>query len=332
MRKAVVTGAGGFIGGRLVEYLAESGWDVVAVGRPPAAGWSMPAVTTDLRRPGVLDKFLDAETVLFHLAASADVAGSVADPRQDFADTFETLFEALESARRTRCRLIYPSTASIFDSSNCLPVAETAYVRPSSPYGAAKAAGEAYCTAYHRAYGLDTRVARLFSAYGVGMTRFAIHDIIRKLQANPERIEILGDGNQVRDYLYIDDVVRGLVTIASCGAPGEDYNLASGEPVRIVDLAQLIARLMGYPDAEIAATGRSFPGDTPRWYADISKIQKIGFRPAVDLTEGLRRTIDWVLLDMWASDSRMDVVAETAPPTNGAGRHKVAVAQAGLAR
>lgn len=312
MRRAVVTGAGGFIGGRLVAYLAEAGWEVLGVGREPASGWAFPAATVDLQEPHALDEYLDKETVLFHMAASADVASSVADPRQDFGDTLLTLFEVLESARRTGCRLIYPSTASIFDPSNPMPVAETAYVRPSSPYGAAKVAGEAYCAAYYRSYGLDIRVARLFCAYGVGMTRFAIHDIIRKIQGGPGRIELLGDGKQVRDYLYIDDVVRGLVAIAARGLPGEDYNLASGEPVRIADLARTIARLMGQSQIEVVPTGQSFPGDTPRWYADITKIRGIGFRPEVGLEEGLRRTIDWVLLGMWSERSGDVIMAPSA--------------------
>jgi UDP-glucose 4-epimerase len=190
--------------------------------------------------------------------------------------------------------VIFPSTASIFDASNVLPLPERAFPRPSSPYAAGKLGGEAYCHAYHRCYGLDVRIARLFSVYGVGMFRFAIHDIVRKIQRNPDEVTILGDGTQVRDYLFIDDAVRGLVLIATSGEGGEEYNLASGVPVTLMDLTRRIAAVMGHPAIRIATTGRSFPGDTPRWYADISKIRALGFEPQVDLDAGLRATVAWL--------------------------------------
>ena len=290
-QKAVVTGGSGFIGQALVAHLRLGGWQVLAVDRQPFPDAAQPAMAADVAQPGALARVVDERTTIFHLAASADVAASVASPRRDFDNTFRGVFEVLEAARDVNCRVIFPSTASIFDASHQLPLPERAFPRPSSPYAAGKLGGEAYCHAYHRSYGLDVRIARLFSVYGPGMYRFAIHDLIRKIQANPEEIELLGDGTQVRDYLYIDDAVRGLEMIATQADPGEDYNLASGVPVRLCDLARTIAELMGRPNIRIVPTGRSFPGDTPRWFADISKIRRLGFEPRVDFRAGLQRTI-----------------------------------------
>jgi nucleoside-diphosphate-sugar epimerase len=84
------------------------------------------------------------------------------------------------------------------------------------------------------------------------------------------------------------------VTVASHGAAGEDYNVASGEPVRLIDLAREIATLMGAPAIRLMPTGQTFPGDTPRWYADMSKVRALGFEPTIPLEEGLRRTIAWM--------------------------------------
>jgi UDP-glucose 4-epimerase len=293
-RRAVVTGASGFIGSALVRHLRAEGWDVVAVDRKPSADTGQPERLADVARAGALDGLLDEDTVVFHMAASADVAASVANPRHDFDNTFRGVFEVLEAARHAGSRVVFPSTASIFDSSNPLPLSERAFPRPTSPYAAGKLGGEAYCHAYHRSYGVDVRIARLFSVYGVGMFRFAIHDIVRKIQRNHEELTILGDGTQVRDYLFIDDAVRGLTLVALAGSSGEEYNVASGEPVRLLDLARLIAELMGYPDIRICPTGRSFAGDTARWYADISKVRGLGFEPRVDLRSGLERTIAWL--------------------------------------
>ncbi len=293
-RRAVVTGASGFIGSALVRYLCANGWDVVSVDRKPSADGNQPGRLADVAQEGALAGLLDAHTVIFHMAASADVAASVANPRHDFDNTFRGVFEVLEAARHAGSRVVFPSTASIFDASNALPLSERAFPRPTSPYAAGKLGGEAYCHAYHRSYGVDVRIARLFSVYGVGMFRFAIHDIVRKIQQDHEDLAILGDGMQVRDYLFIDDAVRGLTMVATEGASGEEYNVASGEPVRLLDLARLIGELMGYPHIRIKPTGRSFPGDTARWYADISKVRGLGFEPGVDLRTGLERTIAWL--------------------------------------
>ena len=295
IKEAVVTGAAGFIGQALVKHLADEGTRVIAVDRLDAKLRDCEFRQLDITKRSALDDLLNEQTVLFHLAANASVEGSVVDPRNDFQENIYSLLEVFESARRKSCRVIFPSTASIFDSSNSLPLQEKAYVKPTSPYAAAKVAGEAYCAAYNRSFGLDVKIARMFSVYGNGMNRFAIHDLIRKIQNNKEHIELLGDGNQIRDYLYIDDVVRGLVIIANNGIPGEDYNLASGEDIKLSHLARKIAQLMGYPDIEIHPTGKSFPGDVPKWFADISKIRKIGFEPKISLEDGLKKTIDWLL-------------------------------------
>ncbi len=291
--RAIVTGASGFIGRALVLHLLKRNVEVIAVDCRPA---TLPCVShvIDLRAIGALDSLLDERSVVFHMAARADVGASVGDPRGDYESNIAAMFEILESVRNAGCRLVYPSTASVFDSMNELPLCETAYVRPTSPYAAGKAAGEAYCAAYYRSYNIDVRVARMFSVYGVGMNRFVIHDLIRKIQRDPRRIEIRGDGQQIRDYLYIDDAARGLVHIAEHGKAGQDYNLATGVPVRLLDLAHQIAVLMGHPEIAIVPSGEPSPGDVPKWYADISKIRHIGFTPQVSFDEGLLRTIRYL--------------------------------------
>jgi UDP-glucose 4-epimerase len=294
MGSIIVTGASGFIGQALTRHLAAAGARVLAVDRHPCPVAGVPSVELDVAARGALLAHVEEGTTIYHLAASADVAASVRDPRHDLTHTFAAMFEVLEAARQRGCRVIFPSTASVFDVGEPLPLVERAFPRPTSPYAAAKLSGEAYCYAYYRSYGVDVRVARLFSVYGVGMRRFAIHDLIRKIQRNPEELEVLGDGLQVRDYLYIDDAVRGLVTVATRGCAGDDYNVASGEPVRLLDLARLIACEMGFPAIRIVPTGKTFAGDTPRWYADTAKMRALGFTPLVPLREGLHRTVAWM--------------------------------------
>lgn len=295
IKRAVVTGAGGFIGQPLIRKLLSLDIETIAIDcQAPIAGLPVESYDVDIREVGALERFLTKETVLFHLAAEANVPKSVKNPRGDFEVNLAGFFEVLESARKSDCRVIFPSTGSVFDSDNTLPIDEKAFVRPSSPYGASKAAGEAYCAAYYRSYGLDVRIARLFSVYGEGMRRFAIHDLTRKMEQNSDEISILGDGSQIRDYLYIDDVIDGLLLIADRGVPGESYNLASGESTTILDLARAIAAQVGCPDITLKPTGVMQEGEVPMWYADITKIKKIGFEPKISLSKGLQQTIRWL--------------------------------------
>ena len=294
INKALVTGSSGFIGTALVKELIKRGIEVIAVDKNPSLIKGCKSVVLDITKDNVLDKYLCNDTVIFHLASKASVPGSVEEPVVDFHNTLYGMFQILESAKKNDCRVVFPSTASIFDVGSKLPISEKSYIKPSSPYGAAKISGEAYCFAYNRCYGLDVRIARMFSVYGEGMERFAIHDIVRKIQNNNNEITILGDGEQIRDYLYIDDVVEGLITIATNGKSGEDYNLASGYGVRLLDLAKNIASIMGFPNINIKLTGKSFPGDVPKWYGNITKINNIGFNQKIPLQNGLIQTINWL--------------------------------------
>ena len=117
---------------------------------------------------------------------------------------------------------------------------------------------------------------------------------VRKIQKNSKELVLLGTGQQIREYLYIDDVVDGLEVIASNGEAGEDYNLASGLQINILELARTISLLMDVPDIKVSLTGESFPGDVAKWYGDITKIRSIGFEPKVSLDMGLKKTIKWL--------------------------------------
>ena len=295
IKKAVVTGACGFIGHALTHRLIKDGVAVTAIDLACPIGHDPHNIQVcDITQPNSLDPLLDKDCTIFHMAASADVGRSVKNPVLDYNINLLGYLHVLESARIHNCRVIFPSTASIYDSNNPLPLTERSYVSPSSPYGAAKVAGEAYSRAYSTSYGLDIRIARMFSVYGIGMNRFAIYDMAQRILKNPKELSIFGDGNQIRDYLYIDDVVDGLIMIATNGAVGEDYNLASGNPVKIIDLAKMISSLMGRPDIKIIPSGEFIKGETKRWYGDISKIKGIGFNPKVSFEDGLKKTIDWL--------------------------------------
>lgn len=291
---ALVTGAGGFIGQRLVAYLRSVDVPVIGVGHAGRVRSGIPVDhVLDLERPEVLDRWLNEDTVVFHLAGSADVPRSVRTPVLDYSANLALTFGVLEAVRTSGSRIIFPSSGAVYDSNAPTPFAEDTRLGPSSPYGAAKMAVEAYLHAYRRSYGIDARVARIFSVYGPGMSRFAIFDFYRRLKAAPERLILRGDGSQVRDYLFVDDVARALVYIMSYGEKGGVYNVASGTPLTMLEVARAVAEKMGLENTEFDVDGTRQPGDLHTMLADTSALTALDFRCATSFDAGLKTTIDW---------------------------------------
>lgn len=298
LNKVVVTGASGFVGRALTRELCRREIDVLAITRPGSDkdpfDFECRTEACNVSAPEALSSFLDADTTLFHLAGHTSVAGSVRNPEVDFDGNVMAFFHVLETARASGATVIFPSSPAVFEPGQDLPLKESDRKRPVSPYGAAKLACEGYAAAFHSCYGLDVRIARIFNVYGPGMTRFAIFDFYRKLKQNAAALQILGDGSQMRDYLFINDAVEALLVIGEHGVGGEDYNVASGVPTETMALAEEVAAAMGLSGVEFSALGRSFPGDIPRWYADITKLKALGFEPTVSLVDGLKRTVEWL--------------------------------------
>jgi UDP-glucose 4-epimerase len=292
INRAVVTGSSGFIGKHLVSHLCKLGISVLSIDmkKPPELHRGENFIEADITHD--MSKIFQEGDTIFHLAANANVAKSVERPFEDFHHTLSSLVNILEHAKNKDIKVVFPSTASIYDVDNTLPLSEKSFPRPSSPYGAAKLAGESYCYSYHRTYNLDVSVIRLFNVYGPGMTRFIIFDIVKKILANPDSIELLGNGQQIRDYLYIDNVIEGFLKVAHNGKAGEDYNIASGEGINIKDLAQKISMIMQNKQIKITTSGKSWPGDISKWYACVEKAKTIDFYSTTSLDEGLIPTIE----------------------------------------
>lgn len=304
-KKALVTGGAGFIGAHLVRLLAQEGW-VVDVIDDESAGMRENLKTlqvnhrffkVNLAESGAMEQLnLGQIDALFHLAGNANVPRSVREPLYDFSANVHATLNVLEYARQHQVgRIIFPSSASVYHPGAVMPIREDARTRASSPYGAAKIACENYCLAFSECYGLVTTVVRFFNVYGPLMNRFAIYDIVRKLQRDPDNLTILGDGGQIRDFLYVEDAARALLVAAESGETGEVYNAATGVPVRIKEVAESIVTLMGLSHVKFTFTGESWPGDVKEWYGDTSKIRDIGFFPKVSWHDGLNRTVSYIV-------------------------------------
>ena len=304
--RILVTGGCGFIGSHLVEHLVTLGaavWvlDNLQAGTPDnltAVRNQVNLVIGDVRDPNCVKRVvgLSRPAYVFHLAANASVPGSVKDPAYDFetnsAGTF-TLFDALREYGRSE-KVILASSGAVYGQPQIFPILEEQPWDPISPYGASKVCAETTARMFHRVYSLPVVIARIFNTYGPRMARFVVLDFLRKLRHNPNVLEVLGNGQQMRDFTFVTDAVQGLLLLAERGLMAEAYNLSSGCSVSVTEVAQMLIAALGLTgQTRITYTGNSWPGDAQRWVVSIEKLGRLGYVPTVDLENGLAKTIQW---------------------------------------
>src|SRR5512135_278853 len=305
-KHVLVTGGCGFIGSHLVEQLVIHGavvWvlDNLQAGTPSnlnSVRNQLQLVIGDVRDPDCVKRViaLSRTDYVFHLAANASVPGSVEDPAYDFqtnsAGTF-TLFDALRANGHNE-KIILASSGAVYGQPQIFPIVEQHPERPISPYGASKACAETIARMFCQVYGLPVVTARIFNTYGPRMARFVILDFLHKLRYNPNVLEVLGNGQQVRDFTFVTDTVQGLLLLAKRGLMAEAYNLSSGCSVSVTEVAQMLIAALGLTgQTRITYTGSSWLGDAQRWVVSIEKLGRLGYSPTVDLENGLIKTIEW---------------------------------------
>jgi len=303
-RPVLVTGGAGFIGSHLVEHLVTAGATVTVVdnfstGRPEHLQAVLPKielVVGDLADILRLNRIrLDEYACVFHLAANSYVPPSVANPAFDFHENLHNTFVLLESLRQTPNAplLVNVSSGAVYGNPAQLPIRETDPTLPIAPYGVSKLAGERYAAVYSQLYGIRAASVRLFSVYGPRLRKQVVYDLFGKLRGNPQRLEMLGDGSQARDFIGVLDVVQALLLVAT-KAPneGEVYNVASGTTHTIAELVAACCHVCRV-SPEIVYTGEVRPGDAERWEVDITRLKQLGFEPCTDLGGNLAVIRDW---------------------------------------
>jgi UDP-glucose 4-epimerase len=305
-KKIIVTGGAGFIGSHLVEHLVNHGARVVVAdnfqaGRKENLQSVFEAVTIetcDVRQMDEVFRCVQAHQpeIIFHLAANASVPYSVENPVYDHQANCQGTVHVCEAVRQHApdCKIVLASSGAVYGEPKAFPITENSPLKPISPYGVSKVAAEEVMRLYHEVYDLHTCVARLFNTYGPRMPRFVVLDFLRKLQADSSVLEILGSGKQVRDFNFVSDTVMGLCTVVTAGEPGQSYNLASGYSCSVTDLADLLVEVLKInPAPRYAFTGESWAGDAQTWEVSIQKLSGLGYRPLVELRDGLSAVINW---------------------------------------
>ncbi len=304
--KCLVTGGAGFIGSNLVRALLERG-DAVRVldnfstgNRANLAGLDVEIVEGELRSYERVHNAVRGVEVVFHLGALGSVPRSVQDPLTSSAVNVEGTLNVLLAARDEGVRrVVFSSSSSVYGARTDLPVSEAVACDPISPYGVAKLAAERYCVSFSRVYeSFETVVLRYFNVFGPRQSPFSQYAAMVPLFitaiAAGEPITVFGDGEQSRDFTYVENVVDATVRAAgAAGASGRIFNVAAGSPASVNDVAGTISRILGKPVDRRDAPPR--PGDIRDSWADVSAAREtLGYEPALGLEEGLRRTIDFL--------------------------------------
>ncbi len=302
--KVLVTGGAGFIPSHIVEKCLAAGATVTVVDNFSAGKRSnlegvesgIRLLNMDIRDERIVSVIREQDVVI-HMAGNADVPVSVRDPEFDFDNNVIGSYSVLKACLKTDLkRVVFASSAAVYGEPEYIPMDEKHPLRPRSPYGAAKLAVEKLGCAYFQSYGLPFTAIRIFNAYGERQPRYVMFDLLQKLYADPRRLEVLGTGDQVRDYCYVTDAAACFVAAAEAeGANGQVYNLAGGTPVSVKELVRLLIGALGLSDVQVSFTGNSWIGDIDVLVADTTKAaSELQFVPKVTLPEGIRLLDDYL--------------------------------------
>ena len=295
---AVVTGGGGFIGSHLAEALLERGVRVRIVDNFATGVRAQVPAGAELLEGDVNDvasRAVRGATVVYHLAALPSVPRSVRHPLESHRATAQGTLAVLAASEQAGVkRVVFASSSAVYGDAPTLPKHEGMAPNPLSPYAAAKLAGEEYARSWAARGTLETVSLRFFNVYGPRQDPdspyAAVVPIFIRSLGEGKPMPVYGDGGQTRDFIFVGDVVDGMIRAGSvAGISGRVYNIAGGRPVSVLDLGRSLATVMGKaPDFEFRPP-RS--GDIRDSFADVMSARRdLGFVAAVPLEEGLRRT------------------------------------------
>ncbi len=305
--KVLITGGAGFIGSNLADELIRQGARVSIIDNF-ATGFrenleeitgDFEFIEGDITNVETVAKAVENVEVVFHQAALPSVPRSVENPAETHRvcvdGTFNLLLKSKEAGVR---RFIYAASSSAYGDQQTLPKVETMRPDPLSPYAAAKLTGELYCRAFNNVYGIETIALRYFNVFGprqnpASMYSGVISRFIDALMTGQTPV-IFGDGEQSRDFTYIDNVVDANIKAAqTANGLGETMNAANGERITLNELLKVLKKITGNEMAT-AAFEPARNGDVKHSQADNSRaVETFGYTKLVDLEEGLQKTIDW---------------------------------------
>jgi UDP-glucose 4-epimerase len=307
----LITGGAGFIGSHLCDYLIRGGdnrltiVDNLSLGRIENISHLLHAGNLRFFEQDILDERKMSQLfakeqfdIIFHMAANSDIAKSHAEPGIDLNNTFMTTYTILNLMRQYNVKkIVFASSSAIYGETAETLTEAYGPLLPLSHYGAAKLASEAFISSFAENYGMQAWIVRFPNVVGERSTHGVIFDFIAKLRKNPRILEVLGNGEQYKPYLYVKDIVEAILFI--CENSNEKvncFNVGVESRTKVKDIARMVIEGMEL-HAEIKYTGgdRGWIGDVPEFSYDLSKIHALGWKAKISSDEAVRKSIRYIL-------------------------------------
>lgn len=308
--KILVTGGAGFIGSHLDDALIARGHEITVVDNLVLGRKENIAHLIDNSQFRFIEAdLLDMETMrkvfadgkfdmVYHLAANSDIQKGGKDPMVDYQLTFNTTFNVLQLLKEFGIRkFFFASTSAIYGETYDVLNEDYGPLKPVSNYGAGKLASEAFISAFSSTYGIQTWITRFPNVVGERFTHGVIYDFIKKLRNNPDELEVLGNGEQCKPYVYVKDLVQAILYVID-HADGQYnvYMIGSDSRTKVKEIAAMVIEEMGL-SARIRYTGgdRGWVGDVPEFRYDLTRINQLGWTAPHNSNESVRLAIQKAL-------------------------------------
>jgi UDP-glucose 4-epimerase len=323
--KYLVTGAAGFIGSSIVDKLLENGHSVVGIDNLSTGlieflvsakkNNKFTFIQGDLLyQVDLLKDALNEVDTVFHMSANADIRGGLAQPRRDLEQNTLVTFNVLEAMRHSKVRrIVFASTAAALGEPSIFPTPENCPIpAQTSLYGASKMACEGLISSYCEGFGFESFVFRFVSLLGPRYPHGHVFDFVSSLMRDSSKLTILGDGQQRKSYLHIDDCVSALLLISNMASSKTNshsrfnvYHLGMPEYCLVEQSANWICDELGVnPKFNFLGGERGWVGDNPFVFLDVSKAMSTGWSPKYGIEESVRATVRWLVSNQWIFSKR----------------------------
>jgi UDP-glucose 4-epimerase len=311
MERVLITGGAGFIGSALVNKLMKSKDNQVIVFDDLSTGskenilpWyispNFSFVCGSTLDAFTLEEAVDASEIVFHLAANPTVSVGSYDTRKDFEQNIIATYNLIEAMRKSASckKILFASTSTVYGEAIKLPTPESyGPLEPISLYGSTKLACEAMISGYCHMFNMSGIALRLANIIGPVSKKGVVYDFVSKLSSNPNYLNILGNGNQNKSYLYIDDCIEAIMKTRHQidEKVFEIFNVGSGDTVNVLDIANIVIEEMSLGDVVLKFTddnleGRGWKGDVREFLLDYSRLESLGWKPKMNSREAVKRT------------------------------------------
>ncbi|MEI6708724.1 MAG: NAD-dependent epimerase/dehydratase family protein [Methylococcales bacterium] len=316
--KFIVTGCAGFIGSTLVDRLLADGHQVIGIDNfstgqrrfldGALAHSNFRLIEIDLLDLDALKQAFAGGEAVFHLAANADVRFGTEHPRKDLEQNTIATYNVLEAMRANNIKKIaFSSTGSVYGEAPVVPTPEDgAFPIQTSLYGASKAAGEGLIAAYCEGFGFQSWIFRFVSILGERYTHGHVFDFYQKLKADPSRLPVLGNGKQRKSYLYVQDCIDAiLLAMDKANDKVNIFNLGVDGYCELNNSIGWICEELGLkPQLDYSGGDRGWIGDNPFIFLETKKIQSLGWKPKLDIREGVIKTVEYLRDNEWVFEAR----------------------------